>query len=126
MLDRPSPPIAALAPPARSVILRPGMRALAPGVERYTIQGGRTIVVDLEAGDRITVNDVEGGQPCELIAFGVDGRADLGVIGVTGNGASSAELSPETRQALEAIADRLRRRSIDLSGARAIRAFSQM
>jgi aminomethyltransferase len=126
MLDRPSPPIAALAPPSRSVILRPGMRALPAGVERYTVQGGRTIVVDLDAGDRITVSDVEGGQPCELIAFGVDGRADLGVIGGAGKGMVSDAPSPATRQALAAIADRLKRRNIDLSGESAIRVFSQM
>ncbi len=76
MLDRPESTIAPLLPPARSRILRPGIRALAVGVERYTIEGGRSIVVDLGEGDRIVVRDVEGGQPCELIAFGADGRAE--------------------------------------------------
>ena len=89
MLDRPSPLFTPIAPPARSTILRPGIRALEPGVERYRVEGARTIVVDLEPGDRIAVTDVEGGQACELIAFGADGRADPGVIGVTGDGASS-------------------------------------
>ena len=87
MLDRPEPTIGPLAPPARSVILRPGMRTLPPGVERYRIEGGQTLTVELEPGDRITVTDVEGGQVCELIAFGEDGRADPGVIGAPGRAA---------------------------------------
>ncbi len=81
MLDRPIPTIEPLAPPARSVILRPGMRTLPPGVERFRIEGGRTLTVELEPGDRITVTDVEGGQVCELLALGEDGRSDPGVIG---------------------------------------------
>ena len=84
MLDRPVPTIAAFPPPARSVILRPGMRTLPPGVERFRIEGGQKLTVKLEAGDRITLTDVEGGQVCELIAFGEDGKADPGIIGAPG------------------------------------------
>ena len=123
MLDRPEPTIAPLLPPARSRILRPGIRTLAIGVERHTIEGGRSIVVDLGEGDRIAVTDVEGGQPCELIAFGADGRAEPGLIGAAGKEAAG-EPSSATRAALGAIADRLKRRNIiALSGVRSVRIF---
>ena len=84
MLDRPEPAIRPFAPPARSVILRPGMRTLPPGVERFRIEGGQKRTVKLEAGDRITLTDVEGGQVCELTALGEDGKADPGIIGAPG------------------------------------------
>ncbi len=123
MLDRPEPTIAPLLPPARSRILRPGIRTLTIGVERHTIEGGRSIVVDLGEGDRIAVTNVEGGQPCELIAFGADGRAEPGLIGAAGKEAAG-EPSSATRAALGAIADRLKRRNIiALSGVRSVRIF---
>ena len=93
MLDRPNL-VVGPAPPARSTILRPSMRTLPAGVERYRIEGGESVVVDLEAGDAISVTDVEGGQPCELIAFGADGRADPGVLDA-GTRAASPPLSAE-------------------------------
>ena len=67
MLDRPSPLFTPIAPPARSTILRPGIRALEPGVERYRVEGARTIVVDLKPGDRIAVADVEGGRASQTV-----------------------------------------------------------
>jgi aminomethyltransferase len=96
------------------------MRTLPAGVERYRIEGGESVVVDLEAGDAITLTDVEGGQPCELVAFGADGRFDAGVIGVRAGVASPpwslAHASSSFRQ-------RLTRRGITLEGASAIRLF---
>jgi aminomethyltransferase len=120
MLDRPLPAASPLAPPARSVILRPGMPALGPGVERYVVEGGRTVVVDLAPGDRITLTDVEGGQPCELIAAGADGRIDLGVIGASGRGDVS---TPWCAVRATSVQDRLARLGIDLYGAPALRLF---
>ena len=83
MLDRPAPATEPFVPPARSTILRPGMPTLGPGVERHRIEGGQTRTVEIEPGDRISISDVEGGQACELIAFGEDGRADPTILGAT-------------------------------------------
>ncbi|MCK5624190.1 MAG: DUF1989 domain-containing protein, partial [Alphaproteobacteria bacterium] len=74
---------------ARQRALWPGMPALPRGVERYRVAGGGAVVIPVTAGDRLIVTDVEGGQPCELVAFGSDGRADPGILGgkPTGEGA---------------------------------------
>ncbi len=121
MLDRPESTIAPIVPPARSLILRPGIRALAPGVERYTIEGGRSIVVDLGEGDRIVVKDIEGGQPCELVAFGADGGADSSVIGAPSptDGRRPWGLSAGDKVFVE----RLKQRDIALAEAAPIRMF---
>jgi hypothetical protein len=47
------------APPARSTILRPGLRALPPGFERHVVNGGGTILVDIEPGDAIVLTDID-------------------------------------------------------------------
>ena len=78
--------------PRPSAILRPGLRALAPGVERYLVRGGGSITVRVMAGDRLEVRDLEGLQPCVLKASGGDaailgGRTGDAVIRVFGAGA---------------------------------------
>jgi aminomethyltransferase len=122
MLDRPAPTIFPLLPPARSTILLPGIRALPLGVERYTIEGGHSIVVDLGEGDRIVVKDIEGGQACELIAVGPDGRADASIVGIR---PEHGGVSPFALRSGGALADRLQRRGIDISTARPVRLFSR-
>src|SRR5690606_24445324 len=67
-------------PPRASRVLQPGMPSLPPGVERYRIPGGGAIVVGIEPGDRIAVTDVEGRQPCELVALADADQADTGVL----------------------------------------------
>jgi aminomethyltransferase len=121
MLDRLSSTLEPFAPPARSTILRLGMRTLPPGVERYRIEGGQSVTIELEPGDRVVVIDVEGGQVAELIALDESGRPDASVIGakttpsraapwVLGEGAAS-------------LRERLKNRGVDLSKAEPIRIF---
>ena len=71
--------------PTASRILRPGIRALPPNVERYPIQGGGSLVVDVKAGDTFTLRDVEGGQTVELGFSDTKGRNDLSAIGGRGH-----------------------------------------
>jgi aminomethyltransferase len=112
-------------PPRPSTILRPGLPALPPGVERYRIAGGGGVVVALEAGDRITLRDVEGGQACEIAVAALGGRFDLGLIGAKPHGPALGlqailKSGGETARRLSAS---LARRGIDLSGAQAARIF---
>ena len=76
-------PTVVAGPPRPSLILRPGL--LLPGTERYHVPGGGAIVIDIEAGDRITVRNSEGGQASELLAFDQSGRSDPGIIGAKTN-----------------------------------------
>ncbi|WP_119389128.1 DUF1989 domain-containing protein [Taklimakanibacter lacteus] len=120
-------PIASIAP-RPSIILRPGMPALPPGTERYRIPGGGSLSLEIKAGDRITVTDIEGGQPCEIIAAGPDGQSDPAILGAKGAGDPTglkAMLAEDNDSALRAR-KALARRHIDLGQARAIRLFGTM
>jgi aminomethyltransferase len=117
MLDQPQD-IRSLLPPARSVILRPGLRALPHGVERYVIDGGGTIAVGVDAGDAIAVTSIEGGQVCELIAFGDDGHVDPGIIGA----AADRNAAPPFAASLP-LGARLKQRGIDIAAAQPLRIF---
>lgn len=113
-------------PPRPSVILRPGMPALPPGLERYRLAGLGTLAVPIRAGDVVTVTDLEGGQPCELVAAGSDGRIDTAGIlgGVAGSGAAGLKaLLGACNEEVAATRRRLERYGIDLAAARAVRVF---
>jgi glycine cleavage system T protein (aminomethyltransferase) len=78
-----------LQPPRASKILRPGLAALTPGVERYRVKGRGSTVVKVGVGDVVTFRDVEGSQFCEVSFVDANGR-----FNATGLGA------PFTRPAL--------------------------
>jgi aminomethyltransferase len=80
--------------PTSSRILRPGERALAPNVERYVIKGGGSLTVNVEAGDSLTLKDVEGGQAVHLSFRDAKGRNDLAGIGARANGHVFGQASP--------------------------------
>jgi len=96
-----------------------------PGLERYRVPGGGAIALTLCAGDRLTVVDVEGLQPCELAAFSPEGREDLAAIGVRPDGGLtglSAALARGDEDAEAAVAA-LRQRGISILDAPALRLF---
>ena len=72
-------------PPRPSAIIRPGGFSLPAGTERYTVPGGGALLVEIEAGDKVTIANAEGGQACELVALDKDGRSDPAILGVAGN-----------------------------------------
>ena len=73
-----------LTSPARPKLLVSGTPALDPSVERYVLKGGGTAAFELDAGDRIEIASLEGSQPVEVVAFGAEGKNDLGALGLSG------------------------------------------
>jgi aminomethyltransferase len=112
-------------PPRPSAIIVPGSFSLPAGTERYTIQGGGAVLVDIEPGDKVTIANVEGGQACELVALDSNGRSDPAILGTAGNsnaaGLKALLLSgdPSLRQ----FRLKIERRGMNLAGAQAIRIF---
>ena len=106
-------------------VIVPGLPILPDNVERHPVVALGSLVVEIDAGDEITVVDREGLQPAELVFFGPDGKPDTGALGV------AASQSPTGLQALldggDASARRMRkaldRHGLDLGRAQAIRAF---
>ena len=111
--------------PLASRILRPGLRALPDRVERYPVPGAGSVVVELRAGDTLKLRDVEGSQRCEVLFCGQDGRFDAAALGQRADGEATglkAMLAGGGAGAARTLAA-LRRRGIDLAGARAIVLF---
>ncbi|MEM9782516.1 MAG: DUF1989 domain-containing protein [Pseudomonadota bacterium] len=95
-------------PYERAGVVVPGLPILPHGTERQPVPGGGSRAVRVEAGDAISVLDVEGLQPVELVFFAPDGRSDAAMIGAEGRGAPAglqAALGADTsgRRVLRAL-----------------------
>ncbi|MBR2686301.1 MAG: aminomethyltransferase family protein [Aquamicrobium sp.] len=117
-------PTVVAGPPRPSLIFQPGL--LLPGTERYHVPGGSAIVIDVDVGDKISIRNAEGGQPCELVAFEQSGRADTGIIGAksNSNAAGLKILLLGGDDSLHALRNGLERRKLQLANAEALRIFS--
>ena len=72
-------------PPKPSQILKPAVRTLPFGVERYVVSAGGSVSLPIYAGDKVKVINTEGGQRAELMAAGDDGKTDAGILGEKAN-----------------------------------------
>lgn len=112
---------------ARPKVLVPGASALEPSVERYVLKGGGTAAFEIDAGDRIEIASLEGGQPVELVAFGRQGKSDLAAFGLTGRMAPAGiqhALEADTEDAAR-VRFGLYRRGFDLGRAKAVQVLSR-
>src|SRR5687768_14086827 len=112
-------------PPRPSRILTPQGFSRHHGHERHVVPGGGALVLNLMAGDRITLVNDEGGQPVEQVAAAKDGRIDAAILGQVAN--SSAEGLKAMLASGDPSLARLRKglevRKIDLAKAGAVRLF---
>ena len=125
MLDSQYPRVVA-GPPRPSQIITPSSLAQHLGRERFEVQGAGAALIRVSAGDKITVANAEGGQPCELVAADTKGRIDAGVIGVAANCDATglkALLAAGTGSGLGGLRLGIDRRRIDLSKAGAVALF---
>jgi len=112
-------------PPRPSGIVLGGSLSLPAGLERYEVAGAGAVFVSVEAGDVVTVRDLEGGQACELVAADASGRTDASILGVksNSNAAGLKALLSGDNDSLAAFRAGLARRHIDLGQAEAVRLF---
>jgi aminomethyltransferase len=105
--------------------MRPGMRALAPGEERYTVPGGGAIAVPIYTGDRIRVVDVEGMQRCEMVAADASGAIDASIIGARGDSDAGGlkRILSGNNESARSVRAGIERRGVDLATARAVTLF---
>ena len=62
-------------------LLEPGLWRSDPSLERYQVKGGGTVAVRLRPGNTITIQDPQGRQVGEVIAFDKDGSPAPGALG---------------------------------------------
>ena len=101
-----------------SGVILPGLPVLPFGVERHPVPGGGSRAVAIFTGDEITLQDVEGLQPTEVVFFSPQGKSDSGMIGAEGGrnpvGLKASLLQhPSGHQVVSALA----KSGFDLAGA---------
>ena len=124
MLDKIGHPFRPGAPsPSRP--RRAAAYTLAPREERHTVPGGGALLVELRQGDRVSVTNTEGGQPCELLAAHPDGRVDAGLLGLSADapGDGLRSVLESGAPGIARLRQGLARRGID-AGARTVGLFS--
>jgi aminomethyltransferase len=121
----PSDQIIRKGPPRPSLVMRPGSPALAPGEERYKVAGGGAIVVPIRAGDRLRLVDLEGMQPCEVVAVDPSGTVDPSILNARADrdAAGLKQILSGDSESARSVRSGLERRGIDLAEARAIALF---
>jgi len=113
--------------PTPSRILRPGYRTLPFDVERYVVAGGGSLSIEVFAGDILTLTNIEGAQPCEMI--GAETNGTVITAAMFGEAAeASCEgihrlLNSQTTgsQSTRALLERLK---VDVASARALKIFN--
>src|SRR5579864_5072045 len=75
--------------PISSRPAEPALFARAAGCERYRVAGGGLTVVALTPGDTLQIEDIEGLQPCELMAFDAHGEAALAALELQASASAS-------------------------------------
>ena len=124
MLDSPYPSVRP-GPPHASRIVIPRDMQRKSGVERYEVPGGGALLVEIDAGDEVTVTNAEGGQAAEVLAADRTGVIDPLILGVAGDceGEGLKALIIAGGQGMAKLRAGILRRGIDLARAKALRLF---
>lgn len=96
-----------------------------PGTERYRVPGGGSILVRISAGDRLTLVDIEGSQPCEVSVFDTIGRSSITALGVNSDGHSNllSDQSWSYDSSKQLLSTRLRSMGVDVNNMEVLRLF---
>ncbi|TIT60055.1 MAG: aminomethyltransferase, partial [Mesorhizobium sp.] len=89
------------------------------------VQGNGAVLIDVEAGDTISVRNVEGGQACELLAWDKTGATDAGIFGEksNSNAAGIKALLADGDDSFASLRRGLERRQVQLDQAKTVRVF---
>ncbi|WP_409281700.1 DUF1989 domain-containing protein [Pseudomonas defluvii] len=93
----------------------PGLLTQTTATEHYRVNGGGLTLVELGPGDTLQITDVEGLQPCEVMAFSTrinPALASLGLIAGSGFGFIQQALAGNSRQ-VQRILQALTKRGFD-------------
>jgi len=112
-------------PIQRSQSYEPGLPLLGTGLERYSVLGGGTAVIDLCEGDSLEIIDPQGLQRCELAVFGKDGIEDSAALGTDTSGPAkgTAAILSSDREDARAVASSLSQQNVNVGDSKAIYLF---
>ena len=101
--------------PVISRPFEPALFAREPSLERHRVAPDGLTVIALDAGDRLSVSDIEGDQRAELLAFDEQGREALAALGLSADPAADFIARQLNLGSLDALHVRLglSRRGVD-------------
>lgn len=113
--------------PEPSEIKRPGILTLPDDLERYVVAPRGSVIVEVFGGDHISVVDLEGLQPCELITAASNGRMDATLLDqkATANADGFLQILSGEDESAKRAHRALKRRNIQIEKAKAIRVFGE-
>ena len=113
-------------PPSPSQVRETGALSLPAGTERYHIEGCGAALIQIEAGDTVSIENIQGGQICELLCAGHDGVFDLSILDLgAGQPATGLQnLLASGDASLNSLRYRLQARGLDIGSARAAVLFA--
>lgn len=106
--------------------LEPGLWRQTRGLERYRVKAGGSVLVELYPGDRLVLQDAEGGQRAEILAIAEDGKLDASALGSKASSSAtglSKILARDTSDARRLV-ESLKRRNVSLDKLGAIKVFA--
>ena len=104
-------------------IRNPGLRALPPGVERYSVKGGGLSLIEISPEDKLEIINNEGKQTCEVIVFNSKGKSYLSILNLKEN--SGGNFSKKTISLDEKISKLFKRKNLDLNKAKSSIIFDE-
>lgn len=114
----------ALLTPFRPGPPRPSGARVANSAERHTVAGRGALMVQIAAGDRLTLTNAEGGQRAEIVAANLQGRTDADLLGVPAHDEPHGlRRALQGDDSLQRLARSIAARGIDLSRPCAVTLF---
>lgn len=112
-------------PGIRESLLEPGFAVCQPGTERYQVRGKGAVAIRLMPGDHMQLIDVEGRQPCELVAFASDGGDGLDALSADGQSDTVVQVKrvPRHGEEIAALVAALSKRGFHYARVRALHLF---
>jgi len=107
-------------------VIIPGLPVLPADMERHPVAALGSLLVEIDAGDEITVQDREGLQPAELVFFDASGASDAAMLGASPSGPPAGAMALLAAGGSSATKMRaaLGERGLDLARGQAVRAFA--
>lgn len=106
-------------------LVEPGLAVYQHGAERYQVHGRGAVGIRLMPGDRMQLVDIEGRQPCELVAFAPDGSDALAALHIEGESDTVHKFKRVARygEDVAALVTALGKRGFHYARARALHLF---
>jgi aminomethyltransferase len=109
----------------RPVLVTPGLAPPDPGVQTWWVRPGGATVVQVRAGDRLTVRDADGGQRAELTVLDHEGGEDAAALGARAEAPATVLRAALGNGAAAGFLGELHRRGLALDAARAVLLFGR-